>query len=219
MTTRVILAEDNPLLRDGISLVLHDHGMDVVSAVDNADDLILGAARHEPDVAIIDVRMPPTHTDEGIRAALELRRTDPELGLLVFSQWIELSYARQLLADDPAGIGYLLKDRIVSTDQFINAVERVATGGTALDPDVVAQLLARPSPAVRQLERLTPRELGVLARLADGLTNQAIAEGEHLAIRSVEKVISSVFQKLDLIDNPTDHRRVLAVLRFLEAGP
>jgi DNA-binding NarL/FixJ family response regulator len=157
--------------------------------------------------------MPPTHTDEGIRAALTIRADFPDVSVLVFSQWIELTYARQLLAS-PAKVGYLLKDRVISTDEFIAALHRVADGGTALDPEVVRQLLTRPA-ADRGLQRLTDRERSVLALLAEGRTNQAIATHEHLAIRSVEKVIASIFDKLDLADDAGAHRRVLAVLRYL----
>jgi DNA-binding NarL/FixJ family response regulator len=210
---RVVIAEDNPLLRDGIALILNDHDIDVVAAVSNAEDLLAATKQHRPDLAIVDVRMPPTHTDEGIRAALTIRTEFPDVSVLVFSQWIELTYARQLLAS-PAKVGYLLKDRVISTDEFITAIRRVADGGTALDPEVVRQLLTRPA-ADAGLRRLTTRERGVLALLAEGLANQAIADHEHLAIRSVEKVIASIFDKLDLPADTTAHRRVLAVLRHL----
>jgi DNA-binding NarL/FixJ family response regulator len=210
---RVVIAEDNPLLRDGIALILTDNDIDLVAAVSNAEDLLAATEQHRPDLAIVDVRMPPTHTDEGIRAALTIRADFPDVSVLVFSQWIELTYARQLLAS-PAKVGYLLKDRVISTDEFIAALHRVADGGTALDPEVVRQLLTRPA-ADRGLQRLTDRERSVLALLAEGRTNQAIATHEHLAIRSVEKVIASIFDKLDLADDAGAHRRVLAVLRYL----
>jgi DNA-binding NarL/FixJ family response regulator len=213
---RVIVAEDNALLRDGIVLVLRDHDIDVVAAVDNADDLLAGVARHQPDLAVVDVRMPPTRTDEGVRAALEIRHDHPQTAVLVFSQWVETGYARQLLIE-PAKIGYLLKDRIVTTDQFIDAARRVADGGIAVDPEVVRQLLARPR-VDAGLARLTERERDILARLAEGRSNQAIADQFGLALRSIEKHVTSIFTKLGLEPAATDHRRVLAVLRYVNAG-
>jgi DNA-binding NarL/FixJ family response regulator len=213
---RVVLAEDNPLLREGIVLLLAEHDIDVVAAVDNAVDLLAAVAQHEPELAIVDVRMPPTHTDEGVRAAVDIRVNHPATAVLVFSQWVETDYARQLLTENPSKIGYLLKDRIVGTDQFLDAARRVANGGTALDPEVVRQLLARPS-VDQGLARLTDRERDILARLAEGRSNQAIADELHLAIRSVEKHVTAIFTKLDLQPAATDHRRVLAVLRFLNA--
>jgi DNA-binding NarL/FixJ family response regulator len=212
---RVIVAEDSAVLRDGIVLVLRDHDIEVVGAVDNAVELLAGVDEHRPDLAVVDVRMPPTQTDEGVRAAIEIRRLHPETAVLVFSQWVETDYARKLLAE-PEKIGYLLKDRIVTTDQFIDAARRVAAGGTALDPEVVRQLLARPADV--GLARLTEREREVLARLAEGRSNQAIADELGLALRSVEKHVTSIFTKLDLPAATTDHRRVLAVLRYLNAG-
>jgi len=213
---RVIVAEDNVLLRDGIVLVLRDYDIDVVAAVDNAVDLLAAVAEHEPDLAVVDVRMPPTQTDEGVRAAIEIRQHHPQTAVLVFSQWVVTDYARQLLAE-PAKIGYLLKDRIVTTDQFIDAVRRVADGGTALDPEVVRQLLARPR-VDAGLDRLTDRERDILTRLAEGRSNQAIADQLGLALRSIEKHVTAIFTKLDLQPAATDHRRVLAVLRYLDAG-
>ena len=215
---RAVIAEDSPLLRDGISLVLADHGIDVVAAVDNADDAVAAVAEHEPDVAIIDVRMPPTHTDEGVRAAIAIRATHPDTAVLVFSHWVETSYARQLLAGSTAGVGYLLKDRIVSSDAFVEALRRLADGGTALDPEVVRQLLSAPA-VDAGLARLTDREREILGLLAEGRSNIAIAADLHLASRSVEKHVTAIFAKLDLPDARTDHRRVLAVLRYLDAGP
>jgi len=213
---RAVIAEDNPLLRDGISLLLADHGIDVVGAVDNADGAVAAVHEHRPDVAVLDVRMPPTHTDEGVRAAIRIRTDRPETAVLVFSQWVETSYARQLLADDTARVGYLLKDRIVSTDEFVDALRRVAAGGTALDPEVIRQLLTVPRPDPG-LDRLTAREREILALLAEGRSNVAIAERLHLAGRSVEKHVTAIFTKLDLTPANTDHRRVLAVLRYLDA--
>lgn len=211
---RVALAEDNPLLRDGIALVLGDHGIEVVAAVDNSGDLRAAVAQHRPELAIIDVRMPPTYTDEGIRAALDIRATEPQTAVLVFSQWVERDYARRLLADNPAKVGYLLKDRIVGTDEFVGAARRVAAGGTALDPEVVRQLLSAPS-RDQGLARLTDRERQILAKVAEGRTNRAIAAELYLAESSVEKHITAIFRKLGLAAGSNDHRRVLAVLRYL----
>lgn len=214
---RVIVAEDSAVLRDGIVLVLRDYDIDVVAAVGDADDLLAAVAEHVPDLAVVDIRMPPTHTDEGVRAALEIRRHHQQTAVLLFSQWIETSYARQLLAD-PAKTGYLLKDRIVTTDEFIDAARRVVDGGTALDPEVVRQLLTQPA-VDEGLARLTARERDILACLAEGRSNQAVADQFHLALRSVEKHVTSIFTKLDLLPATSDHRRVLAVLRYLNAGP
>ncbi len=211
---RAVIAEDNALLRDGLALLLTDNDIDVVGSVGNATDLLdIVAARH-PDLVIADVRMPPTHTNEGILAAIAIRRDQPEVAVLVLSQWVELTYARQLLAANPAKIGYLLKDRVMRSRDFVEAARRVASGGTALDPDVVRALLAGPS-ADPGLQRLTDRERSVLALLAEGRSNQAIAASLHLAIRSVEKNIASIFTKLDLPNDSSDHRRILAVLRYL----
>lgn len=214
---RVIVAEDSAVLRDGIVLLLREHDIDVVAAVDNAEDLLLAVDEHQPDLAVIDVRMPPTLTDEGVHAAIQIRRRHPETAVLVFSQWVETVYARQLLAES-GKVGYLLKDRIITTDRFIDAVRRVADGGTALDPEVVRQLFARPE-IDQGLTRLTAREREILARLAEGRSNQAIADELKLVLRSVEKHVTSIFTKLDLPPAATDHRRVLAVLRYLDAGP
>ncbi|MFI5924713.1 response regulator [Micromonospora sp. NPDC051543] len=214
---RVVIAEDNPLLRDGITLLLNDHGITVVSTVDNGDGLRAAVDEHRPDAAVVDVRMPPTFTDEGLRAALAIRVAHPDTGVLVFSQWVETRYARQLIAEHPGRIGYLLKDRIVSTEDFIDALRRVAAGGTALDPEVVRQLLAAPS-VDAGVARLSEREREVLGMLAEGRSNLAICESLHLAPRSVEKHVTAIFTKLDLPQARTDHRRVLAVLRYLNAA-
>jgi DNA-binding NarL/FixJ family response regulator len=215
---RTVIAEDNPLLRDGIALLLADNGIEVVAAVGTGEDLVAAVDAHEPDVAVADVRMPPGHTDEGLRAALAIRARHPGVGVLVFSQWVETRYARQLLAEHATGIGYLLKDRIVSTDEFVEALRRVAAGGAALDPEVVRQLLA--SPALDAgISRLSPREREILGLLAEGLSNAAIAAGLHLAERSVEKHVTAIFTKLDLPQVKTENRRVLAVLRYLNAQP
>ncbi|MEU8116390.1 response regulator transcription factor [Micromonospora sp. NPDC048947] len=214
---RVVIAEDNPLLRDGIRLLLTDHGISVVSTVDNGDDLLAAIGEHRPDAAVVDVRMPPTFTDEGLRAALAIRAAYPEISVLVFSQWVETRYARQLIAEHPGRVGYLLKDRIVSTDDFVDALRRVADGGTALDPEVVRQLLAAPA-VDAGVARLSEREREVLGMLAEGRSNAAICESLHLAPRSVEKHVTAIFTKLDLPQARTDHRRVLAVLRYLNAA-
>jgi DNA-binding NarL/FixJ family response regulator len=214
---RVVIAEDNPLLRDGITLLLGEHDMTVVAAVSDAAALLSAVSVLRPDAAVVDVRMPPGFTDEGVRAALEIRARFPSVGVLVFSQWVETSYARRLLADHSGGVGYLLKDRIVSTDEFVGALHRVAAGGTALDPEVVRQMLAAPA-VDAGLARLTGREREILGLLAEGRSNLAIASLLGLADRSVEKHVTAIFAKLDLSQDRGDHRRVLAVLRFLAAG-
>ena len=185
---------------DGIAVLLADQGITVAAAVDNGEDLIAAVAEHRPDVAIIDVRMPPTHTDEGLHAAIAIRDTHPETAVLVFSQWIETSYARRLLLDSPTKVGYLLKDLILSTGDFLEALKRVAAGGTALDPEVIRQLLATPSTDTG-LDRLTGREHEILVLLAEGRSNIAIAATLHLAGRSVEKHVTAIFT------NSTCHRR------------
>ena len=215
---RTVIAEDNPLLRDGIALLLADHDIDVVATVGTGEDLVAAIDTHRPDVAVVDVRMPPGYTDEGLRAALAIRATHPDIGVLVFSQWVETRYARQLLAEHPSRIGYLLKDRIVSSEEFIEALRRVATGGAALDPEVIRQLLASPT-VDTGIARLSPRERQILGLLAEGRSNVAIMELLHLAERSVEKHITAIFTKLDLPQTKTDHRRVLAVLRYLNTRP
>jgi len=213
---RAVIAEDNALLRDGIVLLLGEHDITVEAAVDNAEDLLAAVERHRPEVAVVDVRMPPTHTDEGLRAALTIRSAYPSVAVLVFSQWVETSYARRLIADHPGRVGYLLKDRIVSTGEFVGALRRVAGGGTALDPEVVRQLLAAPA-VDAGLARLTDREREILGLLAEGRSNGAIAALLRLAERSVEKHVTAIFTKLDLPQDRGDHRRVLAVLRYLNA--
>jgi DNA-binding NarL/FixJ family response regulator len=213
---RVAIAEDNPLLRDGIALLLGEHGIEVTAAVTDAGGLLAAIAADPPDAAVVDVRMPPTFTDEGLRAALTVRSAYPGIGVLVFSQWVETSYARQLLSENAGGVGYLLKDRIVSTDEFVGALRRVADGGTALDPEVVRQLLAAPA-VDAGLARLSAREREILGLLAEGRSNVAIAELLRLAERSVEKHVTAIFTKLDLPPARTDHRRVLAVLRYLRS--
>ena len=213
---RVVIAEDNPLLRDGIALLLGEQGVEVGAAVADAGALLAAVAADPPDAAIVDVRMPPTFTDEGLRAALTIRSAYPQVGVLVFSQWVETGYARQLLTENAGRVGYLLKDRIVSTEEFVGALRRVADGGTALDPEVVRQLLAAPA-VDAGLARLSDREREILGLLAEGRSNVAIAERLHLVERSVEKHVTAIFMKLDLPQARTDHRRVLAVLRYLRS--
>ena len=209
---RVLIAEDLALLRDGLVRLLRDNGFDVVDAVADADALVHAARRERPDIAIVDVRLPPTFRDEGLRAALELRATVPETAILVVSQYVEHAYATELLAEGGGGVGYLLKDRIMNVDDFVDAVRRVAEGGTALDPEVVAQLFSRRAP----LEGLTPREREVLGLMAEGRSNAGIAAALFLSVGAVEKHVASIFQKLGLRQAPEDHRRVLAVLAYLQ---
>jgi DNA-binding NarL/FixJ family response regulator len=211
---RVLIAEDLALLRDGLTRLLRDNGFDVVGAVDNADALVHAARAEKPDIAIVDVRLPPSFRDEGIRAALELRATVPETAILVVSQYVEHEYATELLASGGGGIGYLLKDRIMHVDDFVDAVRRVARGGTALDPEVVAQLLGRRG---GHLDGLSPRELEVLGLMAEGRSNTAIASSLYLSVGAVEKHIASIFTKLGLRQAAEDHRRVLAVLAFMQS--
>lgn len=211
-----MLAEDSVLLREGLVRLLGEAGADVVEAVEDADALVRAVVEHKPDVAIVDVRMPPTFTDEGLRAAIEARAQVPGTGVLVLSQYVEQSYAADLLADGGGGVGYLLKDRVSDLAQLSDALERVASGGTALDPDVVAQLFAqrRRDP----LDQLTPRERDVLALMAEGRTNSAIAQTLVITEGAVEKHISSILTKLDLHATEDGHRRVLAVLAWLNAA-
>jgi DNA-binding NarL/FixJ family response regulator len=213
---RVVIAEDLVLLRDGLTRLLADNGIEVAAAVDNADGLITSVLLERPDLAIVDVRLPPGYADEGLRAALEIRRRVPGTAILVLSQYVEQSYARELLADGRGGTGYLLKDRVIDIPQFLDAVRRVAQGGTALDPEVVAQLFAVRR-AAGPLERLTPREREVLGLMAEGRSNAGIAERLVLTVGAVEKHVASILQKLDLPPSDSDHRRVLAVLAHLQA--
>jgi DNA-binding NarL/FixJ family response regulator len=215
---RVVIAEDLALLRDGLTRLLRDNGFDVVGAVRDGDGLVHAVRLERPDVAIVDIRLPPTFRDEGLRAALELRQSVPETAILVVSQYVEPTYATELLADGRGGVGYLLKDRIMDVAEFVEAVRRVATGGTALDPQVVAQLFSRQKPD-GPLERLTPRELAVLARMAEGRSNAAIAEDLVLTVGAVEKHIANILMKLQLPPSESDHRRVLAVLTYLQQEP
>jgi len=209
---RIVIAEDSVLLRDGLTRMLTDAGDEVVAAVPDADQLLRSVAEHKPDLAVIDVRMPPTHTDEGIRAALVIRRQYPDIALLVLSQYVEESYATDLLSAATSSVGYLLKDRVAQVTDFLDAVRRVAAGGTALDPEVVAQLLVRRDDPV---DRLTPRELHVLRLMAEGRSNGGIVEELKVSPSAVEKYVTNIFLKLDLPPTGTDHRRVLAVLKYL----
>ena len=215
---RVVIAEDAAVLRDGLVQLLTDRGFEIVAAVADADALrrAVTAAAPPPDVAVVDIRMPPTHTDEGLRAAIDLRRDHPDMAVLVFSQYIETRYAAELLASRSDGIGYLLKDRVAHVSEFVDALTRVAAGGTALDPEVVSQLLGASRRADR-LDVLTPREREVLALMAEGRSNTAIATTLVISSRAVEKHIANIFTKLDLPLSDTDHRRVLAVLRYLDS--
>jgi DNA-binding NarL/FixJ family response regulator len=214
---RIVIAEDSVLLRAGLTRLLIDAGEEVIAAVGDADALVDAVERHHPDLVIVDVRMPPTHTDEGIRAALEIRVRWPDVGILVLSQYVEERYATDLLAGDTAKVGYLLKDRVADVGDFVGAVRRVGSGGTALDPEVVAQLLAR-SRRRDPLDRLTAREREVLGLMAEGRSNSAIAQHLVVSDGAVEKHVRSIFTKLDLAPTDQDHRRVLAVLQWLGAS-
>ena len=212
---RVALAEDSTLLREGLTRLLVEEGHEVVSAVADADELAASVELHRPDVVITDVRMPPTHTDDGLRAALEVRRRRPEVGVLVLSQYVETRYAAELLAERAEGVGYVLKDRVVQVEDFLDALERVATGSTALDPEVVRQLLThsrRPDP----LGGLTERERDVLHHMAQGHTNAAIGQRLHVSQSAVEKHVNTIFDKLRLSHVTGYSRRVLAILRYLD---
>jgi DNA-binding NarL/FixJ family response regulator len=212
---RVVIAEDLALLRDGLTRLLRDNDCEVVAAVADGEALLREVVDKRPDIAVVDVRLPPDFRDEGLRAALEARRRVPGMAVLVVSQYVEQAYARELLADRAGGVGYLLKDRIMHVADFIEAVRRVADGGTALDPDVVAQLFSRRRED-EPLERLTPREREVLALMAEGRSNAAIAESLVLTVGAVEKHVQSIMSKLDLPPSANDHRRVLAVLTYLQ---
>jgi DNA-binding NarL/FixJ family response regulator len=213
---RVVIAEDSVLLRAGLTRILADAGEEVVATVGAADELMTTVERHRPDLAIVDVRMPPTHTDDGLRAAIAIRARWPEVGILVLSQYVEERYATDLLAGESRAIGYLLKDRVADVNEFLAAVRRVGDGGTALDPEVVAQLLAR-SRRQDPLDRLTPRERDVLSLMAEGRTNPAIARSLVVSDKAVEKHVSNIFMKLDLPPAEDDHRRVLAVLQWVRS--
>jgi DNA-binding NarL/FixJ family response regulator len=213
---RVVIAEDLAILREGLAGLLADRGHEVCAAVGDGAALIEAVARHRPDVAVVDVRMPPGFTDEGLRAAIELRARHPGTGVLVFSQYVETRYAARLVADDPGGVGYLLKDRVGDVDEFVTALERVAAGGTALDPEVVRLLLRSSHHAAGGVASLTGREREVLALMAEGRSNAGIAAALVVSGGAVEKHVASIFGKLGLPPAESDNRRVLAVLRYLE---
>ncbi|MFD9353469.1 response regulator [Streptomyces sp. NPDC060031] len=211
---RVVLAEDLFLLRDGLVRTLEEHGFDVVAAVDNGPSLLRALLAEKPDVAVVDVRLPPTFTDEGLQAALEARRHHPGLPVLVLSQYVDQLYANELLASGDGGVGYLLKDRVTDTGQFVDAVRRVAVGGTVLDPQVIARLLSR-GDARGTISALTPRERDVLELMAEGRSNTAIAGTLHFSESAVAKHTASIFAKLGIAPSTEDNRRVLAVLAYL----
>jgi DNA-binding NarL/FixJ family response regulator len=211
---RVVLGEDLALLRDGLIRLLSANGFDVIEAVDNGPALLKALVDHRPDVAVVDVRLPPTFTDEGLRAAISARAAVPGLPVLVLSQYVEQLYARELLSDGRGAVGYLLKDRVANIEQFIDAVRRVASGGTAMDPEVVAQLLAS-NAANEPLHRLSPRELEVLGLMAEGRSNVSIAGKLFVTDKAIAKHTNNIFTKLDLPKSTDDNRRVLAVLAYL----
>jgi DNA-binding NarL/FixJ family response regulator len=213
---RLAIAEDSVLLREGLARLLADAGFDVVAQCGSADELMLKVNSYEIDVAIVDIRLPPTHNDEGLRAALEIRANHPSVGVLVLSQYVELGLAMKLLADSAEGVGYLLKDRISDVEQFVAAVRRVGAGGSALDPIIVSTLLARRR-SDDPLAALTPREHEVLELMATGSSNQGIADALVITLRAVEKYVSSIFGKLGLPSTGSESRRVLAVLMFLRS--
>jgi DNA-binding NarL/FixJ family response regulator len=213
---RVVLADDSMLLREGIARLLEEAGMEVVAQSGDAEDLLRKVGAHKPDVAIVDVRMPPTHTDEGLRAAAEIRDRFPKTGVLVLSQYIEESYAMELLGSHTEGVGYMLKDRVSDLDRFVEGVKRVGEGGSVLDPEVVSRLLGRRREA-DPLAEISPRERDVLGLMAEGRSNHAIATELVVTERAVEKHVTSIFTKLNLPPTADDHRRVLAVLTYLKA--
>ncbi len=213
---RIVIAEDDALLREGLTLLLRNEGIEVAAATDNPDDFLVAVAEHEPDIAVVDVRMPPTFTDEGLRAAVEARKRHPKLAVLVLSAWVEQSYAHELLAGSGGGVGYLLKERVGKVADFLDSLHRVANGGTALDPEVVSQLLVRRK-ADDALSVLSPREREVLGLMAEGLSNAAIGERLVLSAGAVHKHIGNVFLKLGLnSEDGSGDRRVQAVLAYLD---
>ncbi len=211
---RVVIAEDAALFREGLARLITDRGHEVVAAVGDADALLEAVAEHDPDVAVVDIRMPPTHTDEGLRAAIELRREHPGTGVLLLSQYIETRYAARLLEGNAGGVGYLLKDRVADVAEFADALARVAAGGTALDPEVVSQLV-RVTRHAQGVATLTPRERDVVSLMAEGRSNAGIAAALVVSAGVVEKHVASIFGKLGLPPSEADNRRVLAVLRYL----
>jgi DNA-binding NarL/FixJ family response regulator len=216
LTVRVMLAEDSILLREGLVRLLVEEGHEVVAVVGDAESLLKAVDATQPEVVVADVRMPPTHTDEGLRAALEIRRRWPGVGVLVLSQYVEKTYAAELIGSDAGGVGYLLKDRVMRVGEFLDALERVGDGGAAFDPEVVRQLVAR-TRHTDPIGRLTPREREVLDRMAEGLTNARIAEDLFVSQSAVEKHVNAIFEKLDLSHASGYSRRVLAVLRYLDS--
>jgi len=214
---RVVIAEDSVLMREGLVRVLGEGGFEVVGEAGNADELILKVRSYKPDVAVVDVRMPPTQTDEGAQAAQTIREEQPDVGVLMLSQVVEARHALRMFSEHPDGFGYLLKDRVLEVDDFVDAVKRVGRGGTAMDPEVVAQLVGRHRPD-NALEELTERERDVLGLMAEGRTNQAIGRKLFLAPKTVEAHVHRIFMKLGLEAAPDDHRRVLAVLAYLGAS-
>ncbi|AUG78242.1 LuxR family transcriptional regulator [Kitasatospora sp. MMS16-BH015] len=213
---RVVVAEDTAILRAGLVQLLEDEGHQVTAAVADAEQLRAAVLEHKPDIVVSDIRMPPTHTDEGLRAAIELRAEQPDLAVLIFSQYVEAQYASRLLAGGSAGVGYLLKERVLDAQDFIDALERVAAGGTALDPEVVSQLVSA-GPSRTTVAELSPREREVLGLMAEGRSNSAIATHLVVTERAIEKHVANIFLKLDLPVSSDNHRRVLAVLRYLGA--
>jgi DNA-binding NarL/FixJ family response regulator len=213
---RAVIAEDSLLLREGVCRLLTDSGFDVVDTCETADELLLKVRSYSPDVAIVDIRLPPTHHDEGLRAALEIRTRHPSVGVLILSQYLELGLAMKLLADSAEGAGYLLKDRISDVKEFVGAVRRVAEGGSAIDPVIVSTLLSKRR-SDDPLNGLTPRERDVLVLMAEGRSNQGIADVLVITLRAVEKYVSNIFSKLGLPSTGSDSRRVLAVLLYLRA--
>ena len=212
---KLVIAEDSVLLREGMAKLLEEHGFEVAGQAGDGDELVRKVMAHKPDVAIVDVRMPPTHTDEGLRAAQRIREQLPSTGVLVLSQYVEEEYATELIADRAEGVGYLLKDRVADVDAFVDAIRRVGQGGSALDPEVVSLMLGRRRD--EPLSELTPREREVLALMAEGLSNRAIAERLVVTERAVEKHVTSIFGKLRLPPTGETHRRVLAVLAYMRA--
>jgi DNA-binding NarL/FixJ family response regulator len=215
---RVVIAEDAAVFREGLVRLLEGRGHQVLAAVADGAGLTAAVAEQHPDVAVVDIRMPPTYTDEGLRAAITLRQEHPDLGVLLFSQYVETRYVAQLLADSSAGVGYLLKDRVADVSEFVDALHRVANGGTALDPEVVRQLLGASQRAQSLDATLTPREHEVLALIAEGRSNAAIADALQVGEGTIEKHVASIFTKLSLPVSHSDNRRVLAVLHYLRAS-
>jgi DNA-binding NarL/FixJ family response regulator len=214
---RVVIAEDSALLREGLARILAEGGFEVTAQAGDADELMRAIRMEPPDVAVVDVRMPPTHTDEGARAAREIRERHPSVGVLVLSQVVEAAHALALFTDRPEGFGYLLKDRVLEIDDFLESVRRVARGGSAIDPEVIAQLFGRRAEEEGPLSDLSPREREVLALMAEGLSNGGVCKRLFLSPKTVETHVNAIFTKLRLAPAPDDHRRVLAVLAFLNS--